>query len=318
MIVFLVTGAHSYTHEALRKTGRFDLRIISYNRVLRTPWLKRATYIFSDLDRLNFWELELAARLYRRLKERDARVLNDPARARQRFGLLKLLKQRGVNSFDVWRVEETSSPERYPVFLRTESAHRGPLSDLLWNQDEVRAAIEDAVEQGFPLRGLLLIEYRAEPVRDGVFRKDAIYRVGDRMVPCLSVHESRWKAKGGEMGIAGQELYDDEYDMVVENRHGNVVRTAFDVSDIDYGRADFGFVDGRPEVYEINTNPMIKRVGEHPFPVRMEAGRLAFEKLIEAFEAIDMPAGPRVRIRDPRLGRQLREDKWMTFPRWTP
>jgi len=318
VIVLLVTGAHDYTHQALREAGRFDLRIVSYQSAFQSPWKRRATYIFSDLDRLNFWELQLAARLYLRLKEAGVSVLNNPATVRQRYSLLRTFRARGINDFDVWRVEEDVMPQRFPVFLRTESAHRGPLSDLLCNPTAVEEAVQGAVREGYPLRELLLIEYCAEPVSEGVFRKNAIYRVGDRLVPCLSVHESRWSAKRGERGIAGQDLYDDEHEMVVTNRHGTSLRSAFEMSNIEYGRADFGMVAGRPQVYEINTNPMIKQIGDHPFPIRAEAGRLAFQKLVEAFEAIDTPSGSYIRIWDVDLGRQIRRDRLMITPRWTP
>ena len=318
MIVLLVTGAHDYTHQALRSTGNFDLRILSYQSAFRTPWLWRATYIFTDVDRLNFWELELAARLFRRLREMGMRVLNDPARVRQRFSLLRTLKDRGLNRFDVWRVEDTARPTRFPVFLRTESAHRGPLSDLLHDGDEVETAIESALTRGHPLRELILLEYCSQPIREGIFRKQAIYRVGDRMVPSLSVHESRWRAKEGELGVAGQELYDDEYEMVVTNRYQDVLRPAFETANIEYGRADFGMVGDRPQVYEINTNPAIKAGLSHPFPIRVEAEKLAFSRLVDAFESIDTPAGSHVRIRDGSLGRQKRKDLLMTRMRWTP
>lgn len=318
MIVLFLTGAHAYTHQALRNAGRFDLRIVSYQRAFRMPWVRRATYIFSDLDRLGFWELELAAKLYRRLRDLGSRVLNDPALVCQRYSLLRTLRERGINTFDVWRVENPVRSLRFPVFLRTESAHRGSISDLLADVDEVEAAIRDATREGYPLRDLILVEYCAEPIREGIYRKGAIYRVGDRMVPCLNVHESRWQAKGGEMGVAGQELYDDEWEMVVGNRHSARLRPAFEVARIDYGRADFGMVGGRPEVYEINTNPMIGTVDHHPFPIRVEAARIAFERLLEAFEAIDTPAGPRILIRDRQFWGQVLRDRWMVQPRWTP
>jgi len=318
MIVLLLTGAHGHTHRALQNTGRFDLEIVTYQRAFRSPWLRRATYIFSDFDRLNFWEVELAALLYRRLDEARLRVLNDPARVRQRFSLLRTLKESGFNRFDVWRVEDSRRPTRFPVFLRTESAHRGPLSDLLNDGDEVEAAIERALTDGVPLHELLLVEYCAQPASENVFRKEAIYRVGDRMVPSLAVHDSGWSAKVGVMGIAGQALYDEEYESVTTNRFQDALRPAFQAANIDYGRADFGVVEGRPQIYEINTNPKVKRVQEHPFPVRMESGRFAFDQLVQAFEAIDTPTGGRIRIHDSRLRQQLRRDLLMTRPRWTP
>src|SRR5690606_3857665 len=132
-----------------------------------------------------------------------------PARARQRLSLLRELAHRGINRFGAWPADDTARPRRYPAFLRTQSAPRGTLSDLLHHEDEVEAAIAQAVADGVPMRELMLVEYCAQPVRDGLFRKLAGFRVGDRMVCTLCVHERHWAAKYGELGVADQALYDD-------------------------------------------------------------------------------------------------------------
>lgn len=293
MIAVLGTAHHAYTHRTLVEQAPFELEVIPYPELWERTELPRATYVFTDMDRLGFWELELAARLFRRLRKRGLRVLNDPARVLQRYGLLRTLHARGINRFGVWRVEDPVRSLVYPVFLRTASAHRGVISDLLHDEAAVDEAVEAALVRGIPRRELLLVEYCAEPAREGVFRKLAMYRVADRLVPVPSVHESGWAAKQGELGIAGEELYRDEHDFIANGRWGDDLWPAFRAAEIEYGRADFGLVDGQVQVYEINTNPMIKPpLEEHPFPVRVESSRLSFEKLIEAFQAIDSPAGP--------------------------
>lgn len=318
MIVVLTTRAHRYTHRVLKDAGRFDLRIWSYHRAWRRFGLPRATYLFTDFDRLGFWELELAARLHRRLREAGVRVLNDPARARQRFALLRALHEAGVNGFDVWRVEDAPRPARWPVFLRTESAHQGPLSGLLRDERDVEAAVDGAVSRGTPRRGLLLVEYRATPVRGRVFRKLGMFRVGDAVLPDLIAHDDRWDTKWGALGHAGPEEYAEERAIVETNPYEAPLRRAFEVGEIQYGRADFGLVVGRPEVYEINTNPSIKRHGSHPFPPREETQRRVWERLVRAFEAIDTPDGGRIRFRDEILDRQRLRDLATTIPPWTP
>lgn len=319
MITLLTSSAHGYTHEPLKHTGRFDFRSMSYNRALRSRALPRGTYIFSDLDRLGFWELELASRLYRCLAAAGMRVLNDPARARQRLSLLSELKHRGINGFGAWQADDSARPWRYPAFLRTQSAHRGTLSDLLYDTAQADAAIEAAVSGGVPMRELIMVEYCAQPVRDGLFRKLAAFRVGDRMVCTLCVHERHWAAKYGELGIADQALYDDEYEIVASNRFGDALRPAFEAAGIEYGRADFALVDGRPQVYEINSNPMLDRISEHPFPVRIKTDALFFERLQEALAQLDTAAdGPVARLDDEILARQRRYDRLMTRTRWTP
>lgn len=316
MIVLFVTHPHKPTE--LESIADVDLRVHSYNRALRSPYLRRATYVFGDLDRLDFWELEVAAHLYRHLRSAGATVLNDPARVRQRYSLLRTLKDEGINSFDAWRVEGVRRPERFPVFLRTESAHRGPLSDLLHDEAEVEKAVESALERGVPRRELLLVEYRGEPVRDGLFRKLGAMRVGDRIVPCLNAHDPNWTAKVGVKGIADQELYEEELEIIRTNRYADDLWPAFRAAEIEYGRADFGLVDGRVEVYEINTNPSIGRMDSHPFDVRMKSDELVFEKLARALTAADTAKGPWIPVDDEVLDVQRYHDRWMTWPRWTP
>lgn len=319
MIVFLSTSAHAYTHDPLTGQKRFDFRPMSYTRALRAARLPRATYIFADMDRLGFWELELAARLYRVLRDGGARVLNDPAVVRQRLSLLRELRFRGINQFNAWQADDSTRESRFPVFLRTQSAHRGNLTDLLHNESALKTAIREALSKGIPMREMIVIEYCAEPVGPNLFRKLSTFRVGDRMVSTLCVHESHWTAKHGEQGIAGAELYDDEYAIVAENRWGEPLRPAFEVARIDYGRSDFALVDGRPQVYEINSNPMHLPIGEHPFPIRVQAGKLFEQRLHDAFCEIDtVEDGAPIPVDDEALTAQRGRDRFVVRSRWLP
>ena len=321
MIVVLTTPSQDYTHRVLEDNGRFELRRMTYERVLTRRRLPRATYVFTDLDRLNFWELQLAARLYAWLRRAGLKVLNDPARVRQRFSLLRTLNDNGFNGFDAWRIEDPRRPARahYPVFLRTEGAHRGNLTDLLETPEALEAAIEQALERGIPARDLIAIQYCARPLRPGLFRKLAAFRVGDRMVTSLAVHESRWTAKHGETGIASAEDYADEHASIRDNGYGELLRPAFEAARVEYGRVDFGLVDGRPQVYEINTNPNIKRMTSHPVALRIESARMFDVALIDAFTVLDTPTGGApVLVDDEALGQQRIHDRWLLKARWIP
>ena len=283
--------------------------VMSYDALFRSFSLRGAVYIFTDLDRLNFWDLELAARHYRNIRKAGAPALNDPARFKPRFDLLNDLFESGVNSFRVWRPRSSHLVDRFPVFLRTERAHRGPLGDLLHTPEELATALAAADAAGFPYTDLMIVEYRAAPLRDGLYRKLAIQRIGERMVQWPSVHEGGWKAKSGTLGVAGQELYDEEFHSIRDGAYAQSARPAFDVAEIEYGRADFTTVDGRLEIYEINTNPTIGRVRKHPFPVRVESSRLAHEQFAAALAALIPAELPRkISIGDPVLIAQRNRD----------
>lgn len=316
MIVFLTTRSHSYTHQVLARERGLRLRLACYGAVFHRRRLPAATYIFSDLDRLHYWELELAAHLYRQLQRAGLQVLNDPARASQRFRLLRLLEAAGINQFRAWSLEATQVPDRYPLFLRTASAHRGVLTGLLQDRQAFERAVNELLERGVPRRELLAVEYCAEPVAPGLFRKLSVFRVGATMVSATCVHDSQWVAKSGVTGIAGPELYADELRIVREEPFLEPLRRVFEIAEIEYGRADFGLVAGRPQIYEINTNPSLEEPPSHPDPARLQASRLAYDKLLRAFAAIDtavpsraVTVTPHPQLKSRLLSRWLDQDR---------
>ena len=152
MIIYVCTASHANTHRAVAKALP-NFRLLSYPRLFLRPSLPRATYIFADFDRLTFWQLELAAGAHRALVDGGCRVLNSPAESLQRLALLRRLYRDGLNSFDAWPATEAYDVDRFPVFLRTGSGHRGNLTELLADADALAAAIKAAVHDGYPLQG---------------------------------------------------------------------------------------------------------------------------------------------------------------------
>jgi len=309
MIILLANRGFCHTHDPLRQRPEFDFRVWPYDRLFRARSVPVATYIFSDLDRLHWWDLEMAARCYRHLREAGLRVLNDPARVNHRYQLLTRLYLAGINDFAVWHAGERPPESAYPLFLRTESAHRGPLTELLHTETELDNAERELLDSGIPEREIMIVQYRAEPVEGDMYRKLGTFRVGDTLVPTLCAHERAWQAKLGQHGIAGQSWYDDEYEIITGNRHTEMLRAAFETGSIEYGRADYGLVLGRPAIYEINTNPMIRTVTDHPYPIRLESDAAFHRNLADAMGRVDSRSA-RGRLRMPRFRpfrRQLRE-----------
>ena len=320
MICFITSGAHKYAVRELRDVpGMPKIGLMSYNQLLRKASVPRATYIFTDFDRIDFWTRELAAKAYRDMKRAGLTVLNDPASALTRLPMLKRLKADGLNSFSVWDAETDGLPDRYPVFLRTRAAHRGALSDLLATSEDVQDALNAAVDSGLCRADLMFVEYCAEPIGEGLFRKLAAYCVGDRVITGMSVHDETWHAKYGKEGVANEALYLDEMEAVKTNRHADAIAAHFKAARIAFGRADFTLVKGKVEVYEINTNPNNSRILEHPFPLRVETDALFHQRLAEALQALDTPqGGAPVKLDHPDLVVQRKRDGVLSRPRWTP
>lgn len=318
MIIFVLSRDKCGTHRQLCDWAEAPVvQVWSYDRLFRARKLPRATYCFGDFDRLTGWDCELAALVFRRLRAAGARVLNDPACVSQRFELLARLHREGVNTFRVWRLVDDQTVDRFPVFLRTISQHRGVETGLLSSQDEVASAAKELIAKGIPEKEIMAVEYAAEELRPGLFRKRAAYRIGERIVACLSVHEQNWVVKTGGKGIAGDELYEEEYRFISANDVPDVLMRAFQIASIDYGRVDFSTVRGRTEIYEINTNPLIRRLKDHPSRRRFESDAAWRASFVEGLKAIDSPKGPPIEISDPQLQRQRRRDGYFIRSRST-
>lgn len=258
MIVFVTSEHHKYTHRGIADEKEFTFRLATYDDLFTFEHLPSAAYIFSDMDRLSPGQLAHAAISYRMLRKNGLPAFSDPARFLGRYGLLRRLHQQGVNDFNAYRADSFEAPRRWPVFVRTEGNHKHPVSPLIGDQAELDRTIAQLVADGVPLATLLIVEYAAEEVRPGLFRKLSVYRVADRMIGYTCVHDNQWIVKYGKPGIAPPELYDEEYRFVVENPYGEEMRAIFDLAGLEYGRVDFGLVGGRPQIYEINSNPDVK------------------------------------------------------------
>lgn len=303
MIILITTPGRHGTVRCLRD-GTFgvevpDLRTTDYARLLRAWMVPRATYIFTDFERLYPRELKAASDLYRRLREAGLRCLNDPALAMSRAELLTVLERRGINPFGVHRADTQPAPRRFPVFIREEMGHVRASPDLYYDQASLERALFDIQRTGIPLRGQLVIELAAEPYIDGLFAKWGTWRIGDHMIVEHVSVDDTWLVKTGDKEKRTDAISADEDDAVFTNRFAAELAPAFDLAHIEYGRADHGRFRGRPVIYEINTNPYI-----NPFlpaeanPRRIESRLFSRRRIAESLEAIDTPQGGRLRLRD--------------------
>jgi hypothetical protein len=309
MIRFLHTYGHDYTHAQVKASPLAPvIEQRDYDRLFRDRFAPQATHVFTDMERLGFWDLELAAALYLRMKNAGLRVLNNPALFKNRAALLRALHDSGLNDFNAYSVPEIADIRRYPVFLRRQQDHRAPLTDLLANRSEAEAAVAAAIASGIPEQNLVLIEQLAEPVRPGLFRKLAAFRIGDQIVPHISVHDRTWLVKYGHKFDNIEDLYQEEHGFLQTNPFASHLMKAFQLAGIEYGRADFGHFGGRLQIFEINTNPHVATDTDHPSATRIASMTLAWEKYHEALHHLDQPTGQPVRISDQkwRLSRTWR------------
>ena len=264
MIHFVVTPGHHNTLWSIIPRWKIwqaplAAKKWTYPQLFMARHAPPGVWVMTDLERLAPWELRLAAEIGHIIRAAGPayRLLNDPCVAASRYELLLRLYEAGFNGFRAWRAEDGSCKPRFPVFLRLESDHGFPIGGLLHNAAELDRALAELKNAAIPRRGVLVIEYQAEPLADGNFRKYAAYRIGDKIVADHMVHEDNWNAKFGSQSAWSPERFHDEEVYVQSNPHKHDLMRAFEIAEIDYGRADYGIVDGQIQIWEINTNPFL-------------------------------------------------------------
>lgn len=251
------------------------IQVESYDDVFQMRSLRAGTYIFSDLDRLSPDETERAEFLWQTLSSagRKIRLLNRPIHSMHRYELLRELYERGINDFNVYRLTEARQPERFPVFVRGENDHHGPLMPLLHNQAQVDEAVEVLVSEGNCRENKIIVEFCDVADVKGLFHRFGAFIIGDEIVPRSALYSREWVVKG-----QSTEYLDASY--IDENPHESLLRPIFETAGIQYGRIDYAVVDGQIRVFEINMNPWL--VSSNTKDPEIQRANEAFARNFEA------------------------------------
>ncbi len=323
MIVFVTTRHHAYTVSVLVEDRLGQpiptVRHLSWDHLLRADHLPRATFVLTDLERLTPHERRLAVEAYRAITAAGLRCMNDPSRVPTRHALLARLHAAGINPFRSWRADEPAlRPSRFPVFLRHEDGHDLPVSDLIPDQAALDAALAALPGQGVPLAGVLVVEFCAEPIARGAWRRFGTFRIGTAMHTDHAVIEDRWVVKGGTIGLTTDAMAEEEYAAVSDGRYLPQVAPVFDLAAVEFGRLDHATAEGREVVFEINTNPTLS--GPHPqrLPRRAETLEMARAHLARGLAGIDSGDGVPVAVEAGPATRWWRERSYACFMAWRP
>ncbi|MGH7649549.1 MAG: hypothetical protein ACREND_15645 [Gemmatimonadaceae bacterium] len=301
MIHFLVargqdTGITKYLSLwGLPMVGR--LRVTYYDTLTHQTEFLPGTYVFAALDQLDASALGTVRELHARLAAAPGfRFLNhtDPARTLRRYDLLAALHGQGLNTFRAERATGNLRTLRYPVFVRSERAHSGALSPLLYTPRQVDAAIGRVLVQGHAIHDLLVVEFCDTADPRGDYRKYAAFIVGDRIIPRSLAYGRDWMLKFHSTEFS-RALVEEERAYVLDNPHERALAQVFRVAGVQYGRADYAVRDGRLATWEINLNPTIGRgagpsSGAAPAelePVRRQTKEHFYREFQSAWEAVD-------------------------------
>jgi hypothetical protein len=272
-----------------------EIRFVGYSTLDLTERPRPGLHIFTDFERLTDEEREFVQELrgWVTSRPRRHRALGDPSIWLDRHALLTGLHEAGINDFRSHRIDELSDDIRFPVFLRFIDQHRGSIGDAIHSRSELDARIAVTLAQRGDTertrRRLLVIEQLDPRGRDGLYRKYSILRVGEAFIPRHLYFSSAWVTRLPDHVDAATAAEEDEF---VRNPPDlDVIRRAFEISGVEFGRIDYGYVNGRPQVWEVNTNPMVGSAVV-PDALRAATQQLSVDWVKEALRS----ATPRRRI----------------------
>jgi hypothetical protein len=296
VIYYLTTAKHQYTmRDFLGGPGQIlasRVRVVPYRKFLATRRLPFGCYIFSDVDRLSGSQSTELLNHRNAIRDAGAPILNHPTLSMRRYDLLRKLYEEGINRFDAYMVTENRKPKRFPVFVRTAFDHEGAKSELLPDQASLDAELARMRAEAVWPGDKLIVEYEPYADADGIYKKYAAFRIGDRLIPRQIMAATQWVVKKPEYD--SPELAAEEAAYLDANPHHDLLLRVFDMAHIDYGRIDYTIVGGRVQVFEINCNPTV--IGptsgaalRSEDALRGPTYRKVIGQYIEAMEALDIP-----------------------------
>lgn len=272
---------------------------ITYSALLRSRRLCPGIYFFADIELLTSSERERAGEVRRELEERGEAFVafNDPVRSLRRYDLLATLHAKGSNDFAVYRLGEDLRRVRYPVFLRLENDHSGHRSGLLAGPEDLASALA-SLPSSETAEEWLVTEFCDTSDEQGVFRKYSAFMIDGRVIPRHVFFSHGWSQKRAD--LLRSDLLGVEEEYVRTNPHEDAIREVFRLAGLDYGRIDYGLRDGRLQVWEINTNPMILSFDSAAPGPRLSIHRTVARGLGDVWQRLRHTPGGRSRQSYPR------------------
>ena len=303
MIYYLSTLKHNYTIiDFLAGPGKAmadRITPISYRELRERTSLPYGTWIFSDVDRLSGSQSVQILPHWRALKDAGVPVLNHPVNSMRRYELLRALRETGVNDFDAYMFTEHRKPKRFPVFIRKAADHGGAHSALLPDQTALDAELARLESENVWPGDKLIVEFIETADHAGIRRKYAALRIGDRLIPRQILHSKEWVIKRHD--LHEPELVAEEIDYLAHGKDAERLMAIFDLANMQFGRIDYSFANGRLQVFEINANPtIIGRTStaalDDPDAPRGATYRGVMERITAALEALDIGDGPAIPV----------------------
>jgi len=247
------------------------------------------TVVFTDMERVPDGRMGEIEALWDALaaSSQDIRLLNDPRTPKKRVPVLDLLHREGINEFATYSIAngDIPKPRKFPVFVREANDHRGPVSDLLADQQGLERWLGETRAAGRLPPTPIVTEFVDTADANGRFRKYGAFRIGDAIVPAHFHEADSWAVKI-DNSTPDSALVEEEWNYIRTNPHEQQVMRVFRLLRTEYGRMDYALRDGRIQVFEINTSPTLLEPGGSKFPERTRRKEFVGRRLHRAFVAL--------------------------------
>jgi hypothetical protein len=280
------------------KELRNVIKPVSYEKMFRKRSFPPGNYIFSDIERLSIKDTERAAQIHKILlgSNTGCSLFNNPTQSMKRFELLRSLHQENINKHNVFHViGNEEEPRKFPVFLRVADDHGGSISPLLHSKEELRLFLDTMAQHGLSKEGKIIVEFCDCSDSKGIYRKYSCFFIAGQVIPRHICFGKNWVVK--EPDIIQPEHIEEERDFLQNNPHEQTIRSIFNKARIDYGRIDYGVLDDKPQVWEINTNPRLASVISSITPERDKNTQLFVEQLVQGFLSINLEVSSQKEIK---------------------
>ena len=262
---------------------------VSYDAISVNERLSPGVHVFADFERLLPTERLLAARLHRRIADHPEsyRCLNDPSAWQGRFALLHELAEAGINDYRARRFRGAASKVRFPAFVRFENDHDGSLGPPAHSAKQLRNRVQRRVgarRRTLMGRHLMVVEMLDVRGDDGLYRKYSAMKIGERLIPRHVLFSRKWMTKKPDVVTPATAAEERAY--LESFPDADQLEDVFRRAGLDYGRIDYGFHQGRLQVWEVNSNPVLVPPPRRVHRLRRPGQEWSAARIIDAFEEL--------------------------------
>ncbi len=298
------------------------VKSISYEKLFYEGAGPIGHYVFTDFDRLSSYELESAFCIASALSAvaPDACIYNYPNKILERYPLLRRLHSEGLNQFQVSRYDGGERPKNYPVFIRLEDDCQGPDSPLIQNEAGFDLALQQLHDKGKTAKRRIIVEFCAEIDRDGFYRKYGAFNIGGKIIPQHILRSQSWNVKRSSLE-SDEAFAAEELAYARDNPHEQELKKIFSIAGIDFGRIDYGLVNGSIQTYEINSNATFPDFSDKHIDERDRRRNIVRQSVTEAILQINTSMTskghfyfklPQPVLERPRLPRKRTLRSWLS------